>query len=162
MAFHCLDDAMLPLNSAAVAIDKDKNSQSAVRWTVDHLLTTTQLLILVHLCTDSAILDLPPTTRTCLIVPKMIILNSCAPNSAVPGSGDSSGVVSTDAEVQQLFVPCRGYCARKSVQLKEVVLDDVDVCKALVDYINTNFITNIVVGASSRNALLKLVSRSPS
>ncbi|GAB2285975.1 hypothetical protein Dimus_020400 [Dionaea muscipula] len=133
MAFHGLvqdDAAMLPMNSTVVAIDKDKNSQYAVRWAADHLISSTQLIILVH------------------VRPK----NS---QYQLPGSVDTVGAGSTDAEVQQLFVPYRGYCARKSILLKEVILEDVDVAKAIVDYISMNCITNAVVGASSRNALMK-------
>jgi hypothetical protein len=32
----------------AVAIDKDKGSQYALKWTVDHLLTRGQALTLIH------------------------------------------------------------------------------------------------------------------
>ncbi|GAB2223593.1 hypothetical protein Droror1_Dr00017734 [Drosera rotundifolia] len=124
------DDPVLPINSTIVAIDKDKNSQYAVRWAVDHLLTTTQLIILVHVRHKNF-------------------------QYQVPGVVDVSSTGSTDADVQQLFMPYRGYCARKSIQLKEVILEDADVAKALVDYINSNCIANVVVGASSRNALLK-------
>ncbi|XP_077247927.1 U-box domain-containing protein 35-like isoform X2 [Tasmannia lanceolata] len=60
-----------------------------------------------------------------------------------------------DAEIQQLFLPFRGFCARKGVQAKEVVLEDTDISKALVDYINANYINNIVVGASNRNAITR-------
>lgn len=34
--------------SVAVAIDRDKGSQYALKWTVDHLLTRGQALTLVH------------------------------------------------------------------------------------------------------------------
>ncbi|XP_031250095.1 U-box domain-containing protein 51-like [Pistacia vera] len=61
--------------------------------------------------------------------------------------------VDSDAEMQQLFTPFRGYCARKGVLLKEVVLEDNDIPKALLDYVCKNVLNNIVVGASTRNAL---------
>ncbi|KMT17908.1 hypothetical protein BVRB_2g034350 isoform B [Beta vulgaris subsp. vulgaris] len=60
-----------------------------------------------------------------------------------------------EPDPQHIFIPFRGYCARKSVQLKEVVLEDNDIPKAILDYVNSNFITNIVIGACSRNALVK-------
>lgn len=41
------------------------------------------------------------------------------------------------------------------IHLREVILDENDVAKALLDYINTNYINNIVVGASTRNALTR-------
>lgn len=65
------------------------------------------------------------------------------------GGGDG------DYEKHQVFVPYRAYCARKSIKVKEVVLEESDVAKALVDYISSNSIANIVLGASSRNALVK-------
>lgn len=39
--------------------------------------------------------------------------------------------------------------------MKEVILDDSDVSKAILDYINKNCITNLVAGASQRNALTR-------
>lgn len=39
--------------------------------------------------------------------------------------------------------------------MKEVILDDHDVAKALLEYINNHYINNIVVGASTRNALTR-------
>lgn len=39
--------------------------------------------------------------------------------------------------------------------MKEVILDEHDVARALLDYINNNYINNIVVGASTRNALTR-------
>jgi K+-sensing histidine kinase KdpD len=39
--------------------------------------------------------------------------------------------------------------------LKEVLLDDNDAPKALLDYIQKNCISSIVVGASTRNALAR-------
>ncbi|PKI70627.1 hypothetical protein CRG98_008860 [Punica granatum] len=41
------------------------------------------------------------------------------------------------------------------VQLNEVVIDETDVSKALLEYIANNYITNMVVGASTRNALTR-------
>ncbi|XP_035547198.1 U-box domain-containing protein 35 isoform X2 [Juglans regia] len=52
-------------------------------------------------------------------------------------------------------MPYRAYCARKGIQLKEVVVEDNDVSKALLDYVNKNCIDSIVVGASTRNALTR-------
>ncbi|KAH9617740.1 hypothetical protein KSS87_003045, partial [Heliosperma pusillum] len=47
------------------------------------------------------------------------------------------------------------YCQLYQVQLKEVVLEDTDVGRAIIDYVSNNYITNVVIGASSRNALVK-------
>ena len=49
MALHfASDDGIAPINSTVVAIDKDKNSHYAVRWTIDHLLINNPQIILIH------------------------------------------------------------------------------------------------------------------
>ncbi|GMJ07607.1 hypothetical protein like AT5G12000 [Hibiscus trionum] len=64
----------------------------------------------------------------------------------------------SDNDINQLFVPFRGYCARKGIQLKEVVLEDADTSKALLDYISRNLINNIVLGATTRSAISSYLS----
>ncbi|XP_027773614.1 U-box domain-containing protein 35-like isoform X2 [Solanum pennellii] len=59
------------------------------------------------------------------------------------------------AEMQQFFLPYRGICARKGIQAQEVILQDSDVVQALTEYISQKFITTIVFGASTRNALTR-------
>lgn len=41
------------------------------------------------------------------------------------------------------------------MQMNEVVLEDADVPKALIDYITANNIQNVVVGNSNRNAIMR-------
>lgn len=43
------------------------------------------------------------------------------------------------------------------MRVKEVILDDTDVSKALIEYIRKNQITKIVVGSSNRNAITRLL-----
>ncbi|XP_023001884.1 U-box domain-containing protein 51-like [Cucurbita maxima] len=121
---HQPDDGF-PLNTTAVAIDKDKNSQHAVQWAIDHLVISNPLIILIHVRHKT---------------------------NQHQGASDSEN---GEIDAQQLFVPYRGYCARKGVQLKEVVLDDTDTPKALVDYVHKNCINNFVVGASTRSAIAR-------
>lgn len=115
----------IPLNTTAVAIDKDKNSHHAVRWAIDHLVISNPLIILIYVRHKA---------------------------NQHQGASDSEN---GETDAQQLFIPYRGYCARKGVQLKEVVLDDTDIPKALVDYVHKNCINNFVVGASTRSALAR-------
>ncbi|OMO66986.1 hypothetical protein CCACVL1_20886 [Corchorus capsularis] len=65
----------------------------------------------------------------------------------------NQGEGESDYDINQLFIPFRGYCARKGIQMKEVVLEDIDVSKALLDYISKNLINAVVLGASTRNAI---------
>uniref|UniRef100_A0A6N2L6P5 RING-type E3 ubiquitin transferase n=1 Tax=Salix viminalis TaxID=40686 RepID=A0A6N2L6P5_SALVM len=121
MASNATADSLF--NATSVAIDKDKNSQHAVRWAVDNLASNSSVLVLIH----------------------------------VKHKNHQYQVVNgPDAdEAHQLFTPYRGYCARKGVRLKEVVLDDIDVARAVAEYINVNLIGNIVFGASGRNVLTR-------
>nr|CAD1824248.1 unnamed protein product [Ananas comosus var. bracteatus] len=118
----------------AVAIDRDKTSQQAVKWTVDHLLVGSQSVTLVHV-----------TNR-----------NALTHGFAMAETTQVAAREQFEADMGQLFLPYRGFCARKGyVQMNEVVLEDVDVSKALIDYIASCNIHNLVVGASNRNALTK-------
>ncbi|KAL6888233.1 hypothetical protein ACP4OV_009259 [Aristida adscensionis] len=60
-----------------------------------------------------------------------------------------------DAEIAQLFISYRGYCARKGMHLKEVILEGSDIPKAIIEYATNNAITDIVVGASTRNTFMR-------
>uniref|UniRef100_A0A0E0IY94 RING-type E3 ubiquitin transferase n=1 Tax=Oryza nivara TaxID=4536 RepID=A0A0E0IY94_ORYNI len=106
-------------SSTVVAVDRDKNTQQAVKWAVDRLLARGSVLQLVHV---------------------------------KPQQNAEAGA---DAEMQQMFISYRGYCARKGMQLKEVILDGSDISKAIVEYATSNAITDIVVGASTRNTFIR-------
>ncbi|KAJ7966403.1 Protein kinase domain [Quillaja saponaria] len=64
------------------------------------------------------------------------------PNDGGPGGAD-------------IFIPFRGFCARKGIQVKEIIVDDTDIIRALMDYICKNCINSVVVGASTRHALAR-------
>ncbi|XP_030490303.2 U-box domain-containing protein 52 isoform X1 [Cannabis sativa] len=121
------DDTIPPFNATAVAVEKDnKNSKAAVRWAIDNLMITNPFIILIHVR-----------------------------HKNYQSTSSSNSSESGDSDARSVFAPFRAYCARKAVVLKEVVLDDSDVAKAIVDYINKNCITNLVAGASQRNALTR-------
>ncbi|KAI4965302.1 hypothetical protein ZWY2020_054856 [Hordeum vulgare] len=71
------------------------------------------------------------------------------------GPWEAGRGVDTDAEMSQLFISYRGYCARKGMHLNEVILDGSDISKAIIDYATGHAITDIVVGASSRNTFIR-------
>ncbi|CAA7017221.1 unnamed protein product [Microthlaspi erraticum] len=53
-------------------------------------------------------------------------------------------------DLNQLFIPYRGYCARKGISMTEVILEDSDVARAILDYVNNNLVNNLVLGSSSK------------
>lgn len=111
----------------------------------------------------------------------MHVSNQCADGFATVEATPEATKQQTEIETNQLFLPFRGFCSRKGVcncthkiiytlspstnlllfipqiEVKEVVLEDSDVSKAISEYIATQHIHNIVVGASSRKSLTKLV-----
>lgn len=114
-----------PYISTAVAIDRDKNSQQAVKWAVENLNLKDDRIVLVHVSTQ---------------------LNQNSSNETRSP---------TAAEMNKLYLPYRGYCARKGIRAKEVILHDLDVASALCEYIRASSFTTIVLGASSRSALAR-------
>ncbi|XP_040967997.1 U-box domain-containing protein 51-like [Gossypium hirsutum] len=114
----------------AIAVDKDRNSQLAAKWAVDHLLKTGSKCFFVHVLTKS-------------LHPQEF--------EATPMEGRPP----SEAEMQLYFLSCRGYCSRKGIESHEMVLHGIDVPSTLVDYINNNDVGNIIVGASSRNVLTR-------
>ncbi|TYH20772.1 hypothetical protein ES288_A05G455700v1 [Gossypium darwinii] len=114
----------------AIAVDKDRNSQLAAKWAVDHLLKTGSKCFFVHVLTKS-------------LHPQEF--------EATPMEGRPP----SEAEMQLYFLSCRGYCSRKGIESHEMVLHGIDVPSTLVDYINNNDVGNIIVGASSWNVLTR-------
>ncbi|XP_074577546.1 U-box domain-containing protein 51-like [Curcuma longa] len=126
---NTIHDSGCPLAATAVAIDNDKASPQAVKWAADHLLQSQDCVVLLHVKTKTH-------DTTAEIISEM---------PTQKGEDDMS----------QLFLPLRGFCARKDIKVMEVVLEDIDICKAIVNYINVCSIQNIVLGASTRSSLIK-------
>ncbi|RDX86824.1 U-box domain-containing protein 35, partial [Mucuna pruriens] len=118
--------------SAVVAVSGGRHSHSAVKWAVDHLLKKNSSCILIHV-------------RTMTMHPHDAI--------DVPKHGRPP----TEEELHQFFLPFRGFCARKGITTKELILHDLDVPNALTDYVVENCINTVVVGAdtSAWNTLIR-------
>ncbi|KAJ8500012.1 hypothetical protein OPV22_010564 [Ensete ventricosum] len=104
--------AALPL--VAVAVDKDKSSQAALKWALDNVVIKNQILILIHVNTKAS----------------------------------SVNEEDAAAAVHELLLPFRCFCQRKDVNCVEIVLDDTDVTRAVVDFVAQAAIDKLVVGAS--------------
>ncbi|KAK2406470.1 U-box domain-containing protein [Trifolium repens] len=109
-----------------IAVNAGRNSQYAVKWAVDYHLKKNCKCILIHVRTKP-------------------ISHSNDHVDDVPKNGRPP----TQEELHQFFLPFRGFCARKGIEAKELVLHDIDVPSALTDYVVDNSITNVVVGSCS-------------
>lgn len=128
--------------SVAVGIDRDKNSQFALRWAIEHLPLSNNTVILVH----------------------VRVKNYQGDHGSSHGSASSHESIQDQSEfdqTHQLFLPFRGFCARKGVIPREVILDEPDIARGIADFADVNFIHNIVLGASHRNALTRNFMRKP-
>ncbi|KAG0470338.1 hypothetical protein HPP92_017038 [Vanilla planifolia] len=112
----------------AVAISKDKSSQNALKWTIDNLVAKGHSLTLVH-------------------------VNTHAPGLHQDEQDGYKGAV--DPEMKELFLPFRCYCTRKDRQCKDVVLEDNEVAKAIVEFVSHAAIEKLVVGAPSKGGFLR-------
>ena len=123
-----------PIKSTAVAIDKDKNSPYAVRWAIDHLMVISNPFITLihvrpktnHINNRRYPLSLFHYYYLAYILPcryyrtYMSIctfhfdFGFCFLRVYAEGANDANH--SAESENDNLFIPYRGYCARKGVR----------------------------------------------
>ncbi|KAB5513665.1 hypothetical protein DKX38_027571 [Salix brachista] len=112
----------------AVAIDRDKSSQIALKWAIDNLLVKGQTVILIHVNLKSSLSSHSSSPR----------MNQCV---------DSKDV----------FLPFRCFCTRKDISCKHVMLEDTDVAKALTEYVTQTLIETLIVGGSTKGGFLRML-----
>ncbi|KAL5719207.1 protein-disulfide reductase [Ranunculus cassubicifolius] len=122
----------------AVGLDRDKGSQHALKWAVDHILSRGQTVILVHVKVKSS-QSLPASRGTVTTFDNVEALRRSH----------------IDQQTKELFLPFRFFCTRKDVVCRNVVLEDTDVAKALIEYVSNSAIETLVIGASSKHGFLK-------
>ncbi|KAK7260767.1 hypothetical protein RIF29_27064 [Crotalaria pallida] len=121
----------------AVAVDKDTGSPNALKWAIDHLLTKGATVVLIHVNAKQASLSPSPSIST--------------PRG---GIGAPLGK-DPDDQTKEIFRPYRVFCARKDIHCKDVVLDDGDVSKALIEYTAHSAIEHLVIGSSHKTGFLR-------
>ncbi|XP_020108087.1 U-box domain-containing protein 51-like isoform X2 [Ananas comosus] len=113
----------------ALAIDKDKGSQNALKWAIDNLLSKGQTLVLVHVNTKV---------------------------SSFRSQEDPGGFKQpTDPHTKEIYLPFRCYCTRKDIHCKDVVLEDTDIAKAIIEFAAHAAIEKLVVGAPSKGGFIR-------
>ncbi|XP_068471762.1 U-box domain-containing protein 35-like isoform X1 [Phaseolus vulgaris] len=124
----------------AVAIDSDKGSQSALKWTIDHLLTKGSNVVLIHV-----------KHKPSSLYPSVSLVNPRA-----NGIGEHALVCKDpDEQTKEVFHPYRVFCARKDIHCKDTVIEDVDVAKALIEYASQYAIEHLVIGSSHKGGFLR-------
>ncbi|CAA6662377.1 unnamed protein product [Spirodela intermedia] len=67
----------------------------------------------------------------------------------------SAGVHHDDHHAKELFLPFRCFCTRKDVHCEDVILEDHDVAKAIIEFIAQSAIEKLVVGHPSKNGFVR-------
>ncbi|KAJ8770893.1 hypothetical protein K2173_021808 [Erythroxylum novogranatense] len=115
----------------AVAIDRDKGSQHALKWAIESFFSKGQTVILIH-----------------------VIHRPSSMAATTPEYG-SALKQQQDKQTKDLFLSFRCYCTRKDVNCFEVALEDNDIVKAITEYISYAVIDTLVLGAPSRHGFMR-------
>ncbi|KAK9281671.1 hypothetical protein L1049_004575 [Liquidambar formosana] len=127
--------------SIVVAIDKDKGSQYALKWAVDRLLNRGQTVTLLHVKQKAASIPTPLGNHVAI--------------TEVNDEVARAYKQQLDSQAREVFLPFRCFCTRKDIQCNEVILEDMDISKAIIDYISHQTIETLVVGCASKNGFVK-------
>ncbi|GMG99269.1 hypothetical protein Nepgr_001109 [Nepenthes gracilis] len=131
----------------AVAIDKDKGSQYALKWAVDHVISRGQSVTLIHVKQKPS--GIPTPTGNVVAI------------SDVKDDVARAYKQQVDNQAREVFLPFRCFCGRKDITCEEIILEDTDIPKALIEYVTINLFDIVVLGASSRNGLVSRRFKGP-
>ncbi|XP_060185682.1 U-box domain-containing protein 35-like isoform X2 [Lycium barbarum] len=123
----------------ALAIDKDKGSQYAIKWATENLVNRGQTLVLIHVVTK-------PTSSS---------YGNCGGVHVVDGNLSAHGQ-NLEKQTKELFLTFHCFCTRKDIRCLDVILEDSDVAKALTEYVSSAAIQNLVLGASRHGFIRRL------
>ncbi|XP_057486082.1 U-box domain-containing protein 35-like isoform X1 [Actinidia eriantha] len=127
--------------AVAVAIDKDKSSQYALKWAVDHLLSRGQTVSLIHVKQKPSSIPTPMGNHVSL--------------TDVNDGVAKAFKTQVDNQARELFLPFRAFCTRKDIKCNEIIIEDLDVAQVICDFVKLNLIETLVVGAPARNSFVR-------
>ncbi|KAF7820570.1 U-box domain-containing protein 35 [Senna tora] len=124
----------------AVAIENNKASQYAAKWAVDNLVPKDHCLLLIHVRQRASTI---PTPAGSLV--------------AIDSNNDVARAykLQVDNESKELFASFRVFFNRKSVQCKEILLEGMDIPKALIECVSAHSVELLVLGAPSRSGIVR-------
>ncbi|KAJ4909417.1 Protein kinase superfamily protein [Raphanus sativus] len=137
--------------TTAIAVDKDKHSQNALKWALENIVADYTHCVLLHVQPKGIFLLFNYLSSYQNKKCHKTLIRSCF------AEGNIGPRLQRDIQDKEhpFFLPFRGFCARKGIMAKEVVLRDSDISNAIVNYITNNSISNIVVGSSAHKSFFK-------
>ncbi|XP_062224055.1 U-box domain-containing protein 35-like [Phragmites australis] len=130
---------------AAVAVDGDRGSQYALKWAADHILSRARSFFLLHVRRKPTSLHTPGGKQFSI--------------SHVQEDVAAAFHAQIDLQTKELLLPFQCFCSRRGLQCREIILDGTDVSKAIVDFVVSNNIDKLVLGAASRNAFTRTIRK---
>nr|XP_033514404.1 U-box domain-containing protein 35 isoform X3 [Nicotiana tomentosiformis] len=127
----------------AVAIDKNKGSQYALRWATENVIAKGQKVTLLHVPQNTST---PPSPTSY--------------HNGILGGNDSSIGQDPNNQCTDLFLPFRVFCSFKEVAYDLITLEGHDIAKALIDYVSLYRVQNLVLGCPSKNGISRLFTKS--
>ncbi|GER53704.1 kinase family protein [Striga asiatica] len=124
----------------AVAIDKDKGSQNALKWACENLVTRGQTVILIHVI-----------QRSHSVMPSF---GKYVVNGLNGAKNAQKNVL--EKQTKELLLTFHCYCTRKDIQCLDVVLEDTDIAKAIAECMAHAAIENLVLGASHHGFIKRM------
>ncbi|XP_068658067.1 U-box domain-containing protein 35-like [Aristolochia californica] len=124
-----------------VAVDADKSSQHALKWAADHLISKGHIFHLLHI--RKKITTFATPTGQQLRIDNV--------NEEVAAAFFHQ----LDMQTKELLLPFQCFCSRRGLQCKEVIVDDSEVPKAIIDYLVHHSVDKLVLGTSNRNAFTR-------
>ncbi|KAJ7966029.1 Protein kinase domain [Quillaja saponaria] len=88
---------------------------------------------------------------------KLRTSNPSPRTNKISGIGNESSLICKDPDpiAQGVFLPFRVFCSRKDIQCKDIILEDADVAKALIEYVSLTAIEHLVLGSTTKSGLLR-------
>ncbi|KAJ4844512.1 hypothetical protein Tsubulata_006354 [Turnera subulata] len=142
----------------AVAIDKDKGSQNALKWALENLLFKGQTVVLLHVLHKSS---------------------SFAASNGLTFDGSSTAKEQYQKLSRELFLSFRCFCTRKDIAVPvllsiltrrflyqvnciDVVVTGSDIAKAITEYVSNSAIENLVLSSSRHGFIRRFKADVPS
>ncbi|KAK8679128.1 hypothetical protein V6N13_144596 [Hibiscus sabdariffa] len=125
----------------AVAIDKNKGSQHAMKWAMDYLMSRGQSVTLLHVKTKPSSIPNPSGSHVKI--------------SDVNDQVAKAYKQQVESQAKEVFLPFRCFLSRKDIKCNEVILEDTDVAKALINYVSSATIETLVLGAPSKSSFVR-------
>ncbi|KAL4281218.1 hypothetical protein GQ457_03G044780 [Hibiscus cannabinus] len=127
--------------AVAVAIDKNKGSQHALKWAMDYLMSRGQSLTLLHVKTKPSSVPNPSGSHVKI--------------SDVNDQVAKAYKQQVETQAKEVFLPFRCFCSRKDIKCNEIILEDTDVARALINYVSAATIDTLVLGAPSKSGFVR-------